>query len=94
MKHEMFDKAMAKAVDQIRILIDEETPRIKRAMDDAAVVASQAEKETFSFPIRFVVKVEPCGDSINVDAGISYGVKHSVKTETVNVNNQPELIKA
>lgn len=82
---------MAKAIDQIRILIDEETPRIKKAMDEANMVAAQAERETFTFPVRFVVKLNPVGEAINVSAEVSYGVRHKVGMDRVEVSNQTEL---
>ena len=37
---EMYENAIKKMLEQAAILLDEESPRIRRAMDDAAVVAS------------------------------------------------------
>jgi hypothetical protein len=93
MKDEVFKNAMQKAQDQIAILIDEETNAIKRAMSDAAMVASQANKDKFTFKLRFGVEIEPCGDDMNVGASIGYGVAHKVTMDKVSVSMQPELIK-
>jgi hypothetical protein len=93
MKDEVFKNAMRKAQDQIAVLIDEETPQIKRAMSDAAMVASQAGKDAFTFKLRLTVEIEPCGDDMNIGAAIGYGVAHKVKMDKVSVSLQPELIK-
>ena len=90
-RHAMLCKALAKGLNQCTILVDEEQTRISRAIDDAALVASMAERESVKFPVRLTITLEPCGDHIRVNAGIGYGVRHAVKCDVVSVDNSPEL---
>ncbi len=93
MKNDTYANTISKAKDQIAILLDEEQERIKRSMSDAAMIASQANKEKFAFKVRLTIEIEPCGEDMNVGCAIGYGVSHKVKVDKVSVSNQPELIK-
>jgi hypothetical protein len=93
MKDEVFKNAMKKAQDQMAILIDEETPQIKRALSDAAMVASQAGKDVFSFKLRFAVEIEPCGDDMNVGASIGYALHAAWLQVYTETGKDKEVVK-
>lgn len=85
------DKALAKAKDELALLLDGHWRQICEARDAAAVEAARHGKEKFAYRVSLVVVQEPRGAECAVSCGISYAVKHSDETEPVLVSDQQEL---
>jgi hypothetical protein len=91
MKNELAEKVRRNMVDLYAQALTEAWPQISTALDQAALNASMAGKDTLKFPVTGKATLQPAGEDCAVEVSVSFGTRARLTLEPVLVSTQPEL---
>lgn len=91
----MTNKIMTKALEalgaDVRLLIDQNSNDIKRAMKEQAIIKADENPEAkFSFGLSITATIEPDYEDLTVKTALSWNIKTKKTTERT-VSDAPEL---